>query len=89
MKCGPPPPQWLTLKNSEGRRINPLWVAYHRQTSLYQLGLAAEHKIVAKRAGLHLYDGTYKFVPHTDYHDGPASILMVRSYHDRMQFQEA
>lgn len=80
LKHGQPPPE--RIKD----RPNPLYTAYRRQTALYKLALAAQHNIIAKRAGLHLFDGTYKFIPHEDPRDFTASQLMVRSYHDRRSF---
>jgi hypothetical protein len=91
LKCGPPPPQWISVALVEGggfvRRINPLWTAYRRQTALYKMALAQQSKIIVARAGLHLFDGTYQLVPHDDPRDLSASTIMVRSYHDREQFR--
>ena len=82
LKCGPPPPEWITMP----RRINPLYVSYRRQVALYKLALSVQTGVIANRATLHLHDGNYTFVRHNDVRDMNAALAMVRAYYDRIQF---
>lgn len=82
LKCGPPPPKFI--KN----RLNPLYVAYRRQTAMYRAALDQQEQIIAKRGALHLYEGTYKVVWHNDdWRDTQDAHIMVCSYHDMQQFR--
>ena len=98
LKCGAPPPKWINApRHIEGvtdattevtiRRINPLWVAYRRQSALYLMAANSMGYTLRRRAGLHLFDGTYQLVEHDDRSDIAASTIMVQSYHDREQFR--
>ncbi len=90
VKCGAPPAQWIKpsmvtwMEGGAGHRDNPLWVSYRRQTALYAMALGTPH---IKRAGLHLFDGTYQFVPHDDRSDIAASTAMIHAYYDRIRFK--
>lgn len=83
LKCGPPPPEY-----SGGRR-NPLFDAYHFQTALYKLGRASQDSTyaIAKRAGLHLFDGRYQFVPHNNPRDLIIAPKLAEHWHFRQQYK--
>jgi hypothetical protein len=84
LKAGPPPPEFITV--GESRRLNPLWVAYRRQTQLYKMASKRPYN-TARRASLHLFDSSYRFVEHADYRDEGRCLIMVRSFHDMQQFR--